>query len=408
EKIEEKISEIEKEKYESELQKEQSKIEEEKKRTLEEKRKIELEKQKIEFEKRRLEELKKLVGEKEIAVKEHILTPKEKVAEMLTKVSPEEELKRKEFLARVSGKPFSEEKESKEIIFKPMAIAKPPLIEKIIIRVFILLLLAGIGVAFYLLYYTYIFPWQKRSVLPNITPPLEKEEFQTTTSQENLPPSETSTQVSLETSTQNQNNIQNIEVIAPEFLYKTKETKIIQFSDLSDAFDQFNKVISGIKNDNATKTEERILFYDKNKLKFTDFSETLSIFNKNQNQINLNESIFTQTNLIVIKENNFISVLLFVLVDEKEKALNEIANWEKSMKEDLSLLYKTIYDKEIKFPGSFKTSQKPYKLRYLDSNSPNIGICYTLFSPNGKDYYLILSTSGKTLVDVLNKLIMTM
>ena len=415
-KIEEKILEAEKLKLQKELEKEKEKIEEEKRKTLEEKKMLEEQRRKIEFERRRLEELKKLAQEKEIKVKENIMSPKERFLEMVTKISPEEEAKRKEFAAKITGKKIFQEGpiDEKEAVFlKPVVVQKQPKTEKIVIRFLILLVLIGVGVGIYLLYNTYIFPWQKRKTLPPVLNPIEtstqtistsSENLQATSSQENINETETTstTPLSETTSSLETSTLPEIQYL---FSFPVEDTKIIQATNTADILNEFSNIILNVKQSTSSDLWIRVIFLNPESKEVFNFIKTLNLFSAKEINNIFSEEDFLQSEIFLRKSPKLLSAIIISEIKNKDNVLNSIASWEKLMPSDLSLLFEKIYGKKIKFIGSFQISQKPYNFKYLNSNQSYIGICYTIFSPDGNKFYFVISTSGESIIDFLRKVI---
>ena len=369
---------------------------------------MELKEKEEEEERKKIEKIRQAAAEEEIrkkkiaqirerAKREEEMKPikpqrpiqKEEILEKLTKVSPKEEEERKEFLARVAGRKepaikLKEKEAKKEIVFRPV-VREQSLLQKIIVRVVMILLLIALAVVIYLLLHAYVFnekPFVQYSPLPQssaVSPA-------TSTSEKAVPTPE-----------------------IPLSLIKVSETKILSFSSttqVSSLFKQtFQTIIFSAEAGTAEAPEEgflRILFQNKKTKEFLQFSEFLKAAGVNINSTLIKEflgKIELQPTLFIYFSKAGEARFGFVAkINNGENIQELMKDWEATISDDLAPLL--FYQKggKVEFVGSFRqVSVGDVKFRYFDSNKPDFGICY---STSG-DYFLF-TTSGESMMRLIN------
>jgi len=90
----------------------------------------------------------------------------------------------------------------------------------------------------------------------------------------------------------------------------------------------------------------------------------------------------------------------FIAEIQEQGLENLMTQWENTITTDLIILMTVLADKEISFPGYFKTAElEKADFRYIDSTEPNFGICYGFI-----DNYFLFTTSGESMIELIGLL----
>jgi hypothetical protein len=155
----------------------------------------------------------------------------------------------------------------------------------------------------------------------------------------------------------------------------------------------------------ATSTQEqfiRVLFQNtqtKSLLRLSEFLETFGVKTTTTSSKEFLERIDPLATLFIYFSKKGEGRFGFVAKVREGTGFGDlIKNWEVNMAKDLSPLLSLVSGKELEFVDSFRTaSAKGVEFRYLDSNQPNFGICYSLV----KGYFLF-TTSGESMIKLIN------
>ncbi len=320
---------------------------------------------------------------------------KDLILRKLTTLSPQEEAARKEFLARVAGKErvaFVAEKGTQnrsEVVFRPV-VKQPPALEKLLIRLALLIIVLALLVVGSLWIYSALKspdgnepqePAVNRPFIPDlpIVPIIPS-------------PEGTSTDA---TST--------IEIIIPEpeqevDLIGTLGLIEINFSDLDEIPSLFKVVLENQENGNSFK---QIIFRNNITKELASLKQFLEAFAVSM-PLGITGELESKQATLFLYNTSEVSHFGFVVeVSSQTFTENEMLDWEASIGNDLAELSLVIADQNLVYLGDFKSvinKGKPF--RYIDSNLPNFGICYSIINN-----YLIFTFSGEVIVKALDKII---
>lgn len=324
---------------------------------------------------------------------------KEEILKKLTKVSPEEEAQRKDFLSRISQrtKPLPRQKSKgfeQGVVFHPM-IKKISLFEKISIRVLIILLIIGVGVGVY-------FGITKLMKKENINP-LPFNNVATTTENpiENWPSIFPNSTTTIATTTEQPATIAVIAttttvILPPLSLILVSKNNIFSYQE------DFQTIVSST------------LAALKNKIQY-NFFEQISVFDENQ-QVFLNAMQFfamigaalpqeinqeNGTSTILVFSSKFGNRLGFVLQTENTANLkNAFSLWENQAEVSTA----SIFDLMGKISPALKKTfanlkYKTTSIRCQTFTKSDLGICYGVYRN-----YFIWTSSFEQMARVVDKL----
>ncbi len=300
---------------------------------------------------------------------------KEALIQKLTRISPKEKAERERFLARVEGREVlplkaKERAARKEVVFRPV-VKEPPLLEKIVVRILVLLLLAGILFGSYLILTTFILrekpPFIPESENEGITPEEE--------------PIEEETPPEVETT--------------PSSLIEVRESKILEFSDSLQVPNLFSQAL---REKEREGTFSRIVFRDVETKEVMDVSRFLESLGA-EVRAEFSENIEPPGTLFIYSSRDGPRAGFAVEVKESATFQALMEDWEKSLAEDFSSLFLRLTEEELIFADAFAAStEKGVELRCLDSSVNELEICYALFED-----LLFFTTSEESILSLIDQ-----
>jgi len=346
----------------------------------EEARKEDLKRKKIR-EREREEKMVKLIKERaEEKVKEieKVKSKREQIIEKLTEVPSGEEERREEFLKMLGMKKKPELKakmpsplkiKEKEVIFRPVPVAKPSNFEKIWIRTIILILVLSV-LSGILIFGLDILKLKEKPVPPPAGG---------TTTEGILPPGEKPPE----------------ELIIPLSLLQTQESITLEIPSLDKLplfFSDFLK--SGLKE----KVFTRILIKNLEENKIVDLEDFLKTI-KVTAPASFYQTLKPDFTLFIYSPQTLqIGFIAEIKENKKEELKNLLSSWEKEMQADFEPLF-VLFGKE-KLMVAHPFIDRIYlgeNFRYTTFYQESFGMCYGTL----KDRYFIFTTSGETMLRLI-------
>lgn len=365
----------------------------------------------------KLKEIQERAKAKKEAIKAVRQVSKEEILRKLTQVSPEEEVERQEFLARVAGreKPSFKVQEKEweaEVVFRP-SVKKPSLLQKIFIRVLIVLLILGFITGVYLLLRTYVFQQKPAGVpssvapvsAPEIPPPPVEGGIATTTEATTTTAAGVTTTQPIATSTEavvtstppiatTTPPATTTQPLPPSALFPVAGTEILSFATSAEIP---GLLFDALRKPRPEKGFIRFLFQDVQAKTFLGLKEVFDFFEINAKE-GFFENLIASSTLFADFSSKDVRVGFTAEVRDKTILQNVMKEWEKTIAGDFSGFFFLLAGKNVSFAKTFKSAQsKDVAFRYLDSSEKNLGICYA-----SVDDLFLFTTSGESIIRLIN------
>lgn len=351
---------------EEEIRKERERIEKLKKEELErEEAKEEAEMRKEIIRKAKEEERKKR-EEEERERKEKILEERKLEREKAWQIEEEE---RRKLLERLRAREIPKEEkrvpEKAEEVLVPRPVPKrPSLIEKIFIRVLILLVIFGFFGLLFAFWYWYF----KVREIPSPPPPPVEEVIP------EIKP----------------------EVIIPPSLISVEETETLEISRAEEIPEKFGQVLTKeIKEGDFV----RILIKNVPENKLISLSEFFEAF-QIKTPDNFYQKLAENYTLFIFSQTAGKRIGFIAEIKEKEGFSDLLKSWEASMEKDFENLFVLLGKEKPALSPYFKDGKhQGVSFRFQTFTLQDLGICYSLF-----DNYFIFTSSGESITKTIDKL----
>jgi hypothetical protein len=285
-----------------------------------------------------------------------------------------EEEERKKLLERLRAKevPKEEKKfpEKTEEVLVPRPIPKrPSLIEKIFIRVLVLLVLFG----FFGLLFTFWYWYFKVREVPAPPPPPAQEVIP----EEKVIP-------------------EKPEVIIPPSLISVEETETLEISKIEEIPEKVGEILTKeIKEGDLV----RILIKNVPENKIISLSEFFEAF-QIKTPDNFDQKLGENYTLFLFSQKTGKRLGFVAEIKEKEGLSDLLKSWEKTMEKDFENLFKLLGKEKPALFSYFRDGKYGEKdFRFQTFTSQDLGICYSIF-----DNYFLFTSSGESLNKAIDKL----
>ncbi len=318
---------------------------------------------------------------------------KEEILKKLTKVSPEEEAQRKDFLSRISQKaklsPRQNLKSFEEgVVFHPM-IRKISLFEKVAVRALIIFAIIGIIAGIYFLITELM---KKQSVSENSTVNASSA-TQLSTSTSPVPQATTTEQP---TPTEQPLNNSTI-VIPPASLILVSKNNIFSYQNYFQSIALSLKTI--LENKNQYNSFEQISIFDENQQAFLSAGQFFSMMGATLPQ-EINQENGTSTALIF--SSKFGNRLGFILQTENPASLQPtFLSWENQAEANTIPTFDLMGKTSPALQKSFiDLKYKTVSIRCQMFTNADLGICYAIYKR-----YFIWTSSLEQMQRIVDKLL---